>query len=303
MLMLHKILHGPGRKVRVVYLPAPAEQERLRALLPELQQAERQAAAAAGIPDVAHGFVVGRSPVTAAWAHVGPFALTVSVDLRGWFDHVRPEQIADGLKRAGWPDERAVTTANSLCRRGVPPSPRPDELAPRQGLATSPTAANLAAVAFDAQVVAALTEKWSASRWVYTRYADDLCVSLTADDNRGQARAVIAILEEVANRFGWPVAVEKTSVYYARAGRRVVCGIAVGPDRIYPKRSDRRRLRAARRNDPDSSSCRGLAEWCSLKRPRACRRGRSIVKTITTTQEETGNNPAVVNSKRKIIIE
>lgn len=259
-----KIPKGAG-KVRVVYSPGDREQDRLRQLLPSLQEVERRAAAAAGVADVAHGFVRGRSPITAAELHVG-YQVTISCDLAGWFDHVSPAQVARGLESGGVSAGKAWSLARRVCCLGVEPSPRAGELAPRQGLSTSPTACNLAAVELDRMIVSRLGD-----RGVYTRYADDMVISL---NGRGclvdMARL---ILSDCAAALGWPIAQDKTRIQWASAGRRIVCGVSVGESSIRAPRSARRKLRAARHqnNRPQAD---GLAQWCAMRSPRSVRRGR-----------------------------
>jgi len=263
---VRQILIRKGAKVRAVYCPEAGERRGYNRLARRLARAERRAAAAAGVAHVAHGFVVGRSPVTCAEAHVGA-AVTVSVDLAGWYDSVTADQVAAGLVAAGLPSATARALAAAACRTASAPSPHADRLAPRQGLPSSPAAANLAAVAVDADVVAALDA--TGLRYVYTRYADDIIVSLW-DDGRPAVDSVVSLLTRVVEGVGWRLSPNKTHVQRSRAGRRVVVGVSVGPDDVRPPRATSRRLRAASHSDPDSPRTAGLAEWCRLRRPRDC---------------------------------
>lgn len=267
------VLIRHGAKTRVVYSPGRNERIRLTALLPTLAAAERRAAQAAGTASVAHGFIGGRSPVTAAQQHAR-HAVTVSADLAGWFDSVRPEQIAAGLVTAGLPPEEADRLSRAVCCPGVPPSPRPDEQAPRQGLPTSPSAANLAAIELDRRILAALREL--PCTWTYTRYADDLTVSLS-QDRPELVEQVKVILGTAALAMGWRLATHKTRVQHAAAGRRVICGVSVA-DNLRAPRSMRRRLRAARHQHPEGAETHGLAEWCAMRLPRAARPERVILR-------------------------
>jgi hypothetical protein len=267
-----------GGRTRTIYVPSGKEKCMYHGILPWLQQAERRAAHNCGVSQVAHGFVKGRSPVTCALAHVG-FQITVSCDLENWFDSVREEQIVAGLNRAGgfaWP----IDLPTRLCVNG----------APRQGLPTSPTAANLAAVPMDDAIFARFRSWIDEGFLVYTRYADDLTVSVRAS-SRTDATVIDIILAEIsaaAGAMGWKIAERKTRVQHAKAGRRVIVGVSVGdepprqsgraiagvtttgdvPKAIQPTREMRRRLRAARHNDKDSPQAKGLAEWSLLKRPK-----------------------------------
>ena len=273
-----------GDKVRVVYAPEPRQARKLRGLLPKLMEAERAAARSAGTEAVAHGFIAGRNPVTCARPHVG-CQVTISADLSGWFDSVRPEQIREGLETGGLAIDEAARLAGRVCHLG----------APRQGLPTSPAAANLAAVEMDRRILAALAAV--PCRTVYTRYADDLSVSL-GEDHPGLVAMALAAIQGAAESMGWTLATHKTRVQRATAGRRVIVGVSVGPTDLKPPREMRRKLRAARFNAGGEvreglrqsarfpgaqAKADGLAEWCAMRLPRACRPARQIVRTSSAS--------------------
>lgn len=238
---------------RTIVVPSNEERIYLRSLLRRLAPAERRLAVARGVDCVAHGFIAGRSPVTNAWLHVG-YAVSVSMDLASWFDSVRQEQVAAALEAAG--EDPAL--ADRVCWRGHP----------AQGLPTSPTAANLAAIAMDRDIIDALATLSCAAR--YTRYADDMTISLQTTDE-SVVRAVIEQVRRVVERQQWTIRQDKTLIQWARAGRRVITGVAVGPREIAVPRRVRRRLRAAEHRHAGSGACRGLREWCRLRLPAAAR--------------------------------
>lgn len=243
-------IHKGGGRWRTVYVPSKAEKARLSAIVPWLAGRERGAAATAGVASVAHGFVIGRSPITCAVAHVG-FSVTVSVDLASWFDTVTQSHLIEAgvdLIMA----ERI--TVDGACRQGLP---------------TSPSAANLVAVRMDREIVLRLDAM--GVRYAYTRYADDLVVS--GPDTLNVA-FVVAHLTECAEAMGWCVAEQKTRVQWAAAGKRIVAGIAVDAA-IGPTRKTRRRLRAARQSN-DLRKIRGLEEWAACKLPNAVRHVRRL---------------------------
>lgn len=249
-----RIPKGNGR-YRQIVVPSRRERDDLRALLPRIAAAERRLAERYGVAHVAHGFVTGRSPVTHAQAHVGEWAATVTLDLAAWFDSVTVDQVRKALVEAG--EDPALADRITYQGRAA------------QGLPTSPCAANLVGVRFDADLIRRLDR--IGVEYLYTRYADDLTISAASDD-RAVIDRVIAAANEAAAVLSWTVAAHKTHVYLARAGRRVVTGIAVGRDAIRPTRKLRRRLRAARHGAPDASATRGLAEWARLRLPRTQRR-------------------------------
>jgi len=189
--------------------------------------------------DVCHGFVPLRSSVTNAAKHVG-FAYTVSFDLADFFDTVTPTQgkaklVAPAKVKVG--KKRYTTTNAELWHNGIA----------RQGLPTSPIIANLAAADMDTAIlldIAFEAREYDDARFVYTRYADDLTFSFNDP-------AMIAVLKlripQIVEAAGFKVNERKTTVQCAKAGRRIVTGVAVDEE-LHPTRAAKRRLRAARNN-------------------------------------------------------
>jgi hypothetical protein len=140
------------------------------------------------------------------------------MDLQSFFDHVRIEHLVGKIPEKYM---RHVLIDGAA----------------RQGLPTSPAAANVAATDLDADIVAELDGNGR-----YTRYADDLTIS-------SDSSLVIDMLRHripgLARRYGWTIHPDKTHVQHAAAGRRIITGIAVD-SAIRPTRRTRRRLRAAR---------------------------------------------------------
>jgi hypothetical protein len=280
---MKRLVIKSGSKERVVYSPSRREKRKLLDLLPLVTEAERLAAAAAGVAHVAHGFVHDRSPVTGALPHVG-YGVTVSADLCGWFDSVRAEQIPLP------PDiVRAITID------GVP----------RQGLPTSPAACNLAAIPMDRAILDSLLQL--PGRCAYTRYADDLIVSF---DQPCHYLDVLAVLQRCAQDMGWEIHPGKCRVQFATQGHRVILGLSVGGTKLKATRQTRKKLRAARHQagvSPVSArSAAGLAEWCACKLPRKARGVRHIAGAIAkqTTRHTTTTplRPAGGGSLRRITL-
>lgn len=260
-----KIPKGNG-KFRNIFIPSPKEAAALRELLPMLSKLERERARHFEVSHVAHGFITGRSPVTCATRHIG-FDITCNFDLESWFDSVSVQQ----LLAAGVPQDIAdkITVDGFL----------------RQGLPTSPVAANLAAVEFDKRVIDQIGRHvpHTEHEFSYTRYADDIIVSGKFFPDRVtsmQTKAVwvqlagFAIANAVA-AVGWKIAEHKTQVQTAAAGRRIIVGLSVGPDDIRATRKTKRRLRAAR-HQKNERQIKGLSEWASCKMPRSARGQRRI---------------------------
>ena len=251
-----RISKGNG-KFRLVYEPGRGERRRLDAILPALMAAERVAAIALEVEGVAHGFVAGRSPVTCARAHTG---LAVSVSAATWPGG--STRFAPSRFVPAWPSRgQTWRLAEKVCHLARPA---------RQGLPTSPAAANLAAVPMDRAILDDLRDTLPGGvRCVYiaaTPTMKSLTVSLSVDGPAAVAQ-VQTILARCAARMGWAIAAHKTKVQRAKGGRRVIVGVSVGdaPRQVQAPRWQRRRLRAARHQGADRPQALGLAEWCSMK--------------------------------------
>jgi len=307
-----------GGKFRTIYCPDGKEKRQYRALLPKLHELHARLTEQHGTRGVAHAFVPNRNPVTCALPHCG-FKVTVSCDLSNWFDSVTLKNLLD----AGVPQELAESVT------------LPDEQGVRrlrQGLPTSPVAANIAAVAMDADILRYMNRiKMSLQSicranidFTYTRYADDINVSFTADINDSGLRALVQSMTKMIGMYaamrGWTVAEHKTRVQYAKAGRRIIVGIAVD-DYIHATRETRRKLRAARhqaalckdsKKGKAAQSANGLAEWAACKLPHLCRGTRQVMGVLAAisanaTQTATTDTPrltaAYAGSGRGVLVE
>lgn len=311
---IRKIPKGNGR-FRTIYVPNAKEKRRLRDLLPLLNDIHSKAIEQHGTRGVCHAFLPNRNPVTCALPHRG-FQVTVSCDLENWFDTVSKQQLLD----AGVPPEVAEQiTVDGFVRQGLP---------------TSPVAANIAAVAFDKNLMGKLTGLKNAMncfglewQFIYTRYADDLTVSFSMN-SLFDAPSIDGIKEHISYAVmecGWTIAEHKTHVQHSKAGRRIVVGIAVD-DRVQATRKTRRKLRAARHqaqgkiyrngkhigggvNTAATNSAKGIAEWAACKLPRKCRSTRQMMGAPLAgggsqrqAAQPTNNIAVVSGSGRRILI-
>lgn len=225
----------------------------------------------------AHGFVRGRSVVTAARPHVGS-TVVVRLDLDAFFASVPVGRVFETLCSLGY--HRAVahritglltnaTPAEVLDDAPAAPSARVVRLLRHvhlpQGAPTSPAAANLAAFGMDRRL-AALAETFDAS---YTRYADDLTVSGGPELDRGLGR-FLDLARTVVVDEGFRLNHRKTSVMRRAQSQRVL-GVVVN-DRVNASRRDVDRLRAelheARLKGPSASNRLGIADYRSHLRGR-----------------------------------
>lgn len=225
-----KIPKGNG-KFRTIYCPSPRDKPLFKGIVHHLNDQ----AIGLDTHKVAHGFMPGRSIVTNALAHVGDWQITLHFDFEDFFDSVTSEMLPDPPK----------IIARTWYRQNCFP-----DGAARQGLPTSPAIANIAAAPFDAAVIA-LRESLTPKRrilgnrgpaFVYTRYADDLTFSCNSE---AVAARILKEIPELAAAHGFKINAAKTTRQHARAGHRIVTGIAATPSGILPTRQARRKLRAA----------------------------------------------------------
>jgi hypothetical protein len=191
-----------------------------------------------------HGFMPCRSPVTNARPHIG-FQWSLCMDLEDFFDHVTLEKLVEtGMAHSL---AQLITDGNGVAR---------------QGYATSPAAANIGFQSVDKQILKALRK--ICPDGVYTRYADDLTVS---SNNLKALRKLQAKMGDLITNAGFKVSPHKTHLLCARAGSRIITGVAVGHKSIRVTREVRRRLRACE-HQGNVSVANGLREWALLKEPK-----------------------------------
>lgn len=198
-----------------------------------------------------HGFVRGRSCLTAAHLHAGE-QVVVGMDIRDFFPATRADRVHMLFRRIGYPHAVArlltglCTTATpvSAFARSPDPSAFDWEMRRRlasphlpQGAPTSPALANLVASTLDARL-AGLARTFSAS---YTRYADDLAFS---GDQAFEASIdrFVDMIELILMDEGWRVNREKTRIM-RRSSAQVVTGIVVN-DHLNVRRCDYDELKA-----------------------------------------------------------
>ncbi|KOO13427.1 hypothetical protein AKJ18_18785 [Vibrio xuii] len=255
-LNVRKIHVDTGGKKRQIYSPDMHSKVFYQALLPNLNESFEKMEERA----VAFGFVPKRSCVDQALQHRN-YAYTISLDIKDFFDHVKPKHVR------GLIDEELIPY---LFIDG----------AARQGLPTSPMVSNIAFNAIDREIIAFLEEKTGLTTskpkagidllffdfdfeedqkryYSYTRYADDLSVSLDSHDDIAR---VINGVQRILLRHGFELNARKTKILDAKNGRRVICGVGVDEETVYPTRKTLKKLRAAR-HQKNLSSVFGHRAW------------------------------------------
>jgi RNA-directed DNA polymerase len=227
---------------------------------------------AAPVHDCAHGFVAGRSCLSAAQIHASEH-IVITVDLKDFFLKTRMSRVHAIFRSLGypWALARALT---GLCSAstpvsvfaGLPPAQRHDWLTQKiyqaphlpQGAPTSPALANLAAFRLDMRLVA-LARAYGAH---YTRYADDLAFS---GDHAFATKtaAFLTAVDNIARDEGFLLNSRKTRVM-RRGGCQRITGIVVN-DHVNVPRTAYDELKAILYNccksGPDTQNRAGLRDF------------------------------------------
>ena len=204
--------------------------------------------------EAVHGFVRGRSAVTAAQEHVGK-AIVVSFDLADFFPMTAVGRVHALFRSLGYP-HAAAQCLTGLCTTSTPtwvlqhmPAPRFEKTQLEmyevrrlaQGAPTSPALANLVAWRLDKRL-AGLAQAFDAT---YTRYADDLTFS--GDEAFAHKTASLtAAVSEIVETEGYRLNASKTR-YMRASQRQSVTGIVVN-QRPNLARSDYEALKAMLHN-------------------------------------------------------
>ena len=174
-----------------------------------------------------HGFVPGRSTVTAARQHC-PATWVLTVDIRDFFGSVESGQVFSCLIDLGYPRAGAhVMTDLCTLERALP-----------QGAPSSPVLANLVFRETDKKLEVFATDQ----RLQVTRYADDISVS---GQNSPDSDLVIQLAELIESD-GWVIARNKTRLVKLPQRHPLVLGLLVDQGSPRLPKSYRNRLRMMR---------------------------------------------------------
>jgi RNA-directed DNA polymerase len=224
------------------------------------------------VHNCAHGFVAGRSCLSAAQVHAGEH-IVITVDLKNFFLKTRISRVHAIFRSLGYPWAIARALAG-LCSASTPMSvfarlpaaQRHDWLTQKtydaphlpQGAPTSPALANLAAFRLDMRI-AALSRAYGAH---YTRYADDLAFS----GDRAfamKSTTFLTAVEDIIHDEGFLLNSQKTRVMRRGQCQRIT-GIVVN-DHVNVPRTAYDQLKAilhnCRKNGPDTQNREGLRDF------------------------------------------
>jgi hypothetical protein len=199
----------------------------------------------------ATGFVRGRSIVHNARPHVGR-GVVINLDLADFFPTITAERVAQGFQARGWNAEAATLLSRICTSEGRLP----------QGAPTSPALSNLVCRKLDARLSALTAAKGGS----YTRYADDITLSLPAFGRnkrlrpRPKARPPLARPAEAASRSlltlarqiieeeGFRIQMKKKVRVQRPHQRQTATGLVVN-QRVNLPRAVRRRIRAMQHHE------------------------------------------------------
>jgi RNA-directed DNA polymerase len=226
------------------------------------------------LPEAATGFVRGRSVVDNARPHVG-MAVVINLDLADFFTSISEQRVVDLFQALGWDLEAAKILARICTSDGRLP----------QGAPTSPALSNLVCRKLDARLEA-LAEKLKGH---YTRYADDITVSLPGlgfnrrlrphhgprasgrpSRPRGPGRSLLTLLGEIIKGEGFAIQRRKRVRIQRSHQRQTATGLVVNQKVAVP-RAMRRLVRAMQHRAGlgklDSAGQRrlkGLESWLAM---------------------------------------
>jgi RNA-directed DNA polymerase len=182
--------------------------------------------------EAAHGFVPGRSVISAAIPHASQ-RVVLRFDIQNFFGSVGAGRVFGIFRTCGYPEAVAHALTGIVTNR-VPhhviaqrrkrsetsgPSLRTPHLP--QGAPTSPALANLAAIGIDRRMLG-LANKYHAA---YTRYADDLFIS-GGQQLLARSKALCALSESLVSDEGFRIHPGKT-LLMTNAGQQHMLGLVV----------------------------------------------------------------------------
>ncbi|WP_442509910.1 reverse transcriptase family protein [Novipirellula sp. SH528] len=224
--------------------------------MPKLKQAQhwvlRNVVERLLVHGAAHGFLPGRSIMTNASQHTDS-RMIIKLDIKDFFPTVTFPRVKGIFRHAGYREQIATLLA-LLCTESPRQMVVEDgrtfyvSLGPRclpQGAPTSPGLSNVICLKMDRRI-AGLAKRYG---WRYTRYADDITLSMPASTKGDLNPAtMIGLIKRIVADEGFRVHPEKTRII-RKGGRQSVTGLVVNgdaPPRV--PRKTRRMLRAAMHN-------------------------------------------------------
>lgn len=197
------------------------------------------------VHSAAHGFVRGRSILTAAQIHLMP-AMLVNFDLADWYGHITRSKLHVALACSF--DNGDV---NFILHASTAPPRFGMEPCLPQGAPTSPVLANASAWDLDERLAHLFVNKAHEQVWRYTRFADDLTFSCPTSLGRKAVKWLVDRVKSCVRLEGYELVAAKRVLARPHQAQRVQ-GLVVNSQggETAPRlpREYHRRLRAALRN-------------------------------------------------------
>lgn len=236
--------------MRTLHIPDPATKRIQRLVLRRVLRNLRSHRSA-------HAYEQGHSIVTNARAHVGRQYL-LKFDLHDFFPSTTQQRIELYFRRIGWNRAAAQILTRLTTREGGLP----------QGAPTSPRLSNLVNFKLD-HVLHRCAARWHAA---YTRYADDITISLTIAKPRHRSRILMSLRQSVfraARAAGYKVhRSPKKLRLLQQHHRQTVTGLVVN-QKVQLSRKQRRLLRAAEHRQslgqPTTLTAAQIQGWRALQ--------------------------------------
>jgi hypothetical protein len=176
----------------------------------------------------ATGFERGKSVVDNARPHVNR-AVVIRMDVIDFFPSTKADRVLRFFQWIGWDREAAEVLTKLTTWDGALP----------QGAPTSPRLSNLVNRYLDVQIANGIARRGG----VYTRYADDITVSLDSDRGR-RVRDAIQHLRRILRKHGYRLHTRRKLHVARRHQRQIVTGLVVnGPSAPPPPKQKRHRTR------------------------------------------------------------
>jgi RNA-directed DNA polymerase len=210
------------------------------------------------------GFQRGQSFVTNARLHEGR-AVVISLDIKDFFPSISARRVQRYFRAIGWNRKAARALNQIVTWQGRLP----------QGAPTSPRLSNLVNFRMDSRL-ARLAQSYDA---IYTRYADDITISL--NDEQRDVHELIAVAIAILQSEGYQPHFHKKFDVRRRHQRQEVTGLVVN-DRVNLPRATRRWLRAVEHR------AKSFAEAHDISSIRTADQARPMKKPTLTNEQLAG---------------
>ncbi|NFI95381.1 MULTISPECIES: reverse transcriptase family protein [unclassified Clostridium] len=198
--------------------------------------------------DDAHGFLKGKSVVSAAKSHFKQPELLINIDLEDFFPTITFERVRGLFKSFGYSGYIASMLA-MLCTycermkievRGEEKYIKTSNRILPQGSPASPMITNIICIKLDKRLKG-LSSKYN---FTYTRYADDMSFSFNGDDYELNIGRFIGLVSKIVKEEGFNINKDKTK-FLRKNNCQCITGIVINNEEIGVPKKWVKKLRAA----------------------------------------------------------